>query len=439
MFTFEQYTDVIPLPVLLLAPVLAALLFFVCPGRARLPAALVILPPFLVVGRLPLLGPPALGAKALGFAMLLAVAAAAWLAPGSKRKLSPIAYAYVPLALVGPIFIATTEENLFPMLRAFQWICLVIAALSLARTVVDAASLLRIVRYLAYGYVIATPIVLSALLTGNWTYTGHSRFEPYGSSSLQIGVMYTITVGLCLYLAFRDSFWPLKLLWAGTVAAAVGMGLLSGTRSVMITMIGVAAPVGFAMLRKPVLAVPMVAIFLVGVSVVLTRVDANPFYRYQTLETARGEQAIRYIRESISQRPITGLLGTRGLKDEGDEELGFHAHNAYLKQAYVGGLVLAGPYLILAGLSMVSAFYVWRYRYLMDVDPLLMSTLTAFMFMIYAHGFTNHMIYLATNTWAFIHVFLSVLFLTWCRDLVGFRRDNPGLAAILARRTAQPA
>lgn len=437
MFSFEQYTDVVPLPVLLMAPVVLGLMFLLCPAKLRLPAALIILPPFLVVGRLPLLGAPALAAKALGFAMLLAVAAAAFLAPGGKRKLHPVCYAYVPLALVGPIFLVTTDENLFPLLRSVQWICMIFAVIQVARTIVDAAALVRVLRYLALGFVIATPILLSAIVSGNWTHTGHSRFEPYGASSLQIGMVFTVTVGLALYFTLRDKIILMRFVWAGTVAATAGMALLSGSRSVIITTMGVCAPAGFFMLRKPVLAVPMIAIMLIGIAVVISRVDANPFARYRTLETARGQQAVEYIRESIAQRPLTGLLGTRGLRAEADDSLGFHAHNAYLKQAYIGGLVLAVPYITLAALSMAAAAYVWRYRALMDVDPLLMSTLAAFMFMIYAQGLVNHMIYMGTNTWGFLHVLLSMLFLTWAGEVAKFRKEQPAAALMLSRRSPQ--
>jgi len=439
LFSFEQYTDVIPLPVLIMAPVVIGLVFLLCPGRLRLPAALIIMPPFLLVGRLPLLGAPALGAKALGFAMLLAVAAAAILSPGPKRKLHPLCFAYVPLALVGPIFLLTTEDSTIPVLRSIQWICMVLAVLAVATTIVDAAALVRVLKYLAIGFVLDTPILLSALVSNSWTYTGHSRFEPYGASSLQIGMVFTLTAGITLYFALRDRMILMRLVWAGTAAAAAGMALLSGSRSVAITMMGVCAPVGLAMLRKPVLAVPMIGIMLVGIAVVISRVDSNPFDRYKSIETARGSQAVEYIRESIAQRPLTGLLGTRGLRAEADDSLGYHAHNAYLMQAYFGGLSLAIPYLLLAAVSLAAAIYVWRYRSLMDADPLLISTLAAFMVMIYAQGMVNHMIYMGTNTWGFIHVLLSVLFLTWAGELMRFRRENPGLAAMLAQRQIQPA
>ncbi|UYV11305.1 MAG: hypothetical protein NCW75_08305 [Phycisphaera sp.] len=320
-----------------------------------------------------------------------------------------------------------------------QWICMVFAVLEVAKTVVDAASLVRLLKYLAIGFVINTPILMSAIVLGRWTHSGHSRFEPYGASSLQIGMVFTMTVGFTLYLALRDRVIPMRLVWTGTAAAASGMALLSGSRSVIITIMGVCVPLGLTMLRKPVLAVPMIGILLVGIAVVLSRVDSNPFARYKSLESARGSQAVEYIRESISQRPLTGLLGTSGLQAEADESLGFHAHNAYLKQAYIGGLALAGPYLVLAAISLGATFYVWRYRTLMDVDPLLISTLAAFMAMVYAQGMVNHMIYLGTNTWGFLHLLLSVLFLTWASELMRFRRNNPGMAAILARRQMQPA
>ncbi|GIW73810.1 MAG: hypothetical protein KatS3mg103_0332 [Phycisphaerales bacterium] len=436
MFTFEQYTDVVPLWALALAPILGGLVFMLCPARLRLPAALIALPPFLLVGGLPLLGAVALGAKALGFAMLLAVAAAAVMAPGPKRRLSPLSYVYVPLALAGPVFIATTEENLFPMLRSVQWICMVLAVLAVARTIVDAQALLRVLRLLAIGFIIDTPILLSALLSGHWTFSGHSRFEPYGASSLQVGMVYTITVGLALYFAVRDRNVLWKVIWIGTVAASAGMALLSGSRSVVITMMGVCAPIGVWMLRKPILAVPMVGILLVGIVVVISQVDSNPFKRYQTLETTRWQQAAEYIQESIAQRPLTGLLGTQGMKADVDEELGYHAHNAYLKMAYTGGLVLAVPYLFLAAMSMYSAAQVWRNRWLLDVDPLLISTLAAFMFMVYAQGLVNHMIYLGTTMWGFMHLLLSTMFLTWAGEIARFRRANPALATMLAQRRA---
>ena len=437
MFSFEEYTDVVPLPVLVMAPLAAGLVFLLCPARLRLPLALIMLPPFLLVGRLPLLGPLALGAKALGFAMLLAVAAAAVLAPGPKRRLSPIAYAYVPLAVVTPVFLLTTEDSLIPQLRTVQWICMVFAGLAVARTVVDSASLMRVLRYMVIGLLINTPILLSAIVAGQWTFTGHGRFEPYGASSSQVGRVYTIAGGFMVYLTIRDRNLLLKLLWAGTAAIYAGMAVLTGSRSVMITLLGSCAPLGLFMLRKPVLAIPTAGILLVGIAVIVSRVDENAFYRYQTLETARGQQAVDYIRESIAQRPLVGLLGSRGLKAEVDEELGFHAHNAYLMMAYTGGLVLAVPYLILAGLSMYCAFYVWKHRRLLDTDPLLISLLAALMFMVYAQGVVNHQIYMGTTIWGFTHLLLSALFLTWAGELSRFRKENPGLATILAQRQPQ--
>jgi hypothetical protein len=434
LFSFDQYTDVVPLPVLMLAPLVAGLVFLLCPTRLRLPIALIVLPPFLIVGRLPLLGPIALGAKALGFAMILAVGVAAFLAPGDKRRLHPICYAYVPLALVGPIFVVTTEEPLFPIIYAVQWFCMVFSAIMLVRTITSAEDLVRIIKFLAWGFLIATPILLSALVTGNWSFTGHSRFEPYGASAVQTGVVFTVSGGLGLYMAFRDRNIVMRPVWLGMVAAAAGMGLLSGTRSVMITLVGVCAPVAFYAIRRPALAVPMVGIMLIGIAVVLSRVDSNPFARYRSLETARGQQAIEYIRESIAQRPMTGLLGTRGLNAAVDETLGFHAHNAYLKLAYTGGLLLLTPYLILAAISLVSALYVWWNRRLLDVDPLLTSVLAAFMVMIYAHGMVNHMIYQATHTWAFLHLVLSMLFITMAAEVVKFKQRDPAGAWMLRNR-----
>ncbi len=435
MFSFEQYTDVVPLPVLMLAPILAGLVFLLCPARFRLPAALMVLPPFLIVGRLPMLGSVALGAKALGFAVILAVGLAAFLSPGEKRRIHPLCYAYVPLAVVGPLFIITTEDPVIPILYAVQWICMVFTAIMLVRTITTAEDLLRIVRFLAWGFLFGTPILLSAIVTGKWSFTGHSRFEPYGASSVQTGVVFTVAGGLGLYMAFRDRNLIMRPAWIGMVAAAAGMGLLSGSRSVMIMLVGVCAPIGFYALRRPVLAVPACAIVLIGAAAVLSRVDSNPLSRFSTLETARGQQAVEYVQESIALRPMTGLLGTRGLNAAVDESLGFHTHNAYLKMAYTGGLVLLVPYLMLAGISLLSAVYVWRHRRMLDVDPLLTSVLTAFMVMVYAHGMVNHMIYQATHTWALLHLILSMMFITMAAEVIKFKQKDPAGAWALRNRS----
>ncbi|MCW5756601.1 MAG: hypothetical protein KIT54_05125 [Phycisphaeraceae bacterium] len=431
MFSINDYLDVVPLPVLLVAPILLAMAFFFCPSRLRLTTALIIFPPFLVIGNLPGLGAIALGAKAMGFAMILAVGVSAMLTPGEKRRLSPLCYLYLPLALVGPIFILTTDDNLIPIVNSIQWICMVFTAIMVSRTIVDAKSLILTLRSLAIGFLFVIPILFSAILTGKWSYTGHSRFEPYGASSVQTAVIFTIAGGLGFYFAFRDRLLFMRPIWIGLVGASVGMALLSGTRSVLVMLMGVCLPVGLYSMRRPVLAIPMVMIVLLGVGFVLSRVESNPFNRYSTVETARGTQALLYIRESIAERPLTGLLGTSGMNADVDESLGFHTHNAYLKVAYTGGLVLLIPYLFLAGLSFLSAWYVWKNRRLLDADPLLMSVLVMFMTMIYAHGMVNHMIYLATHTWAFLHLVLSMLFMTMAGEILRFKREHTETASMM--------
>ena len=52
------------------------------------------------------------------------------------------------------------------------------------------------------------------------------------------------------------------------------------------------------------------------------------------------------------------------------------------------------------------------------------------MFMVYAHGMVNHMIYQATHTWALLHLLLSMLFITQAGEVVRYKREFPSLAAI---------
>ena len=79
---------------------------------------------------------------------------------------------------------------------------------------------------------------------------------------------------------------------------------------------------------------------------------------------------------------------------------------------YLGGLTLAVPMGLLVFVSLGGAFYTWRHRHKLPTDPVLINCLAALMFALYFHGFVNGTIYYPTYTWSFVHVFMSLLFMT---------------------------
>lgn len=418
MDRIRLYFDVIPAWVILFAPAIAVAVFFLIPRRLRLPVSLVLLVPYLTVGRLPGAGMVAWGSKATGWAMLAAVAVAAAMHPGPRRRLSPVLWLYPVMAAIAPIYVLTTTDWLLALAIRIQWLMMVVAAMLVARTIVDAASLMLVVRSIALGGVIAILITLSSFVIapGEAFRAGLNRFAPYDANSNQVGVVFTVAVALALYLGLRASAWT-RLFWLGAAMLALGQGLLTGSRSVLVTVVGTSLPVVGAMARRPIVAIAAVLVGTAAMAYVLAQTEETPFERYASLETGRVYLFEEYVQRSISERPMFGLLFTEGQSVLRDEELGAHSHNAYLDLAYIGGLSLLLPMLFLAAVSMYSGVYVWRHRRWLDTDPLLITVLVAYLFMAYAHGFVNGSIYYPTYEWAFLHLLLSCLFVTMAREM----------------------
>lgn len=427
MDKLQPFLDAVPLPVLLLAPILGALIFLLVPPRLRLPVALIGLVPYLTAGRLPGLGPVYLLCKATGWAALIAVAVAAILQPGQVRRPHWIAWIYVALAAIAPIYVLTAEDSLFAVALRIQWLTLVLAAVAVARTVHDAASLERVMRSLQLGLALGLLLPFSDLiLRGAGSFSiGHGRFSPYGANANQIGIFISAAFVFNAYYALRDRNLLLRFVWAGVAALALGMALLTRSRSTAIACVFPALPLLLHAMRRPVLAVPVGGVMAVVAMYVISRTaELFSLERLTTLETARVSQGINYIQLSVAQRPVFGLLGTRGMTSQVDESVGTHAHNAYLDAAYVGGLSFLIPLLVLVAASLLSAAYVWRKRRLFDADPLLISTMCFLMVTIYAHGFVNQSIYYPTYTWAFVHVLFSILLVTMATEAMRARRTQ---------------
>jgi hypothetical protein len=419
MDRINRYLDVVPLPLLIAAPVVAILILLIIPRRWHLDAALIGMVIWFVLGRLTDLGMIQSVTKATGFGAIVAVALAAWFDSGPKRRLPLIVWAYPVLALISFVYVITVVDMVVAMALRTQWLLMTVAAIFVARTIVDEASLHRVLHAIGLGACIALLAPMSDLLLhpGEAINKGLGRFEPYGANSNQIGVLFSLAAPLGLYLAFQTRHALLKPAFLAGSVAALGMGLLTGSRSTLLTIVVPAIPTVISMGRRPIVAVGAGVLGLAVLGFVVAQAGSDTaFERFGSLQTSRTELFKEYVRESVSQRPIFGLLGTRGMSVFKEEDLGHHAHNAYLDATYLGGLSYSGPLLVMVALTQLSALYLFSRRRSLAVQPLTISFLVALMFTIYAQGFVNEVIYYPTYEWALVHLILSVLMLGMAWD-----------------------
>ena len=420
MSTVERYLQIIPLPVLMIVPVGALLAFLLIPGRYRMLAAL-----SLTVAWLPLSEYEGLGmikalAKTTGFAVYMLLAVTAWMNPGPRRRLPLMAWLYPAAALLGFLYIWTVTDRPLAFVIRVQWLTLVIAALAVSQTIVDRASLLGVVRAITVGLAIALALPLSDLvLHPGEAFRSHGRFSPYGMNANHVGLVFGLAAPLALYAAIRARRIIWKGLLIGVVVTAIGMAVLTASRSTVWFMAGSALPLALAMTGRPMMTLFGAIVLVVGVNWTLGKVGEVPLERLTTVETRRVEIAQDFL-GVIAQRPWFGLLGTEGESFRTSETEFIAArnpHNGYLHTLYFGGISYALPVFTLAAFTGWCAFRTWKGRRLIAADPLLINMLVAIMVMTYAHGFVNPSLYYPTTPIAFPHVLLSVILMGLAMDL----------------------
>ncbi len=425
MDKIQRYLDIVPLPLLLAAMVGAVVVFLVIPGKYRMPISLSLMMIWLPLGEMADLGLIQAIAKVTGFAVYGLVAVTAWLDITPRRRTPPMAWMYLVTAAFAFVFILTVSDFALALAIRVQWMILVVAALSVSRTIVDEASLQRVIRAITLGLAVALLVPLSALvLHPTQSFHGLGRFFPYGTNANHIGVLFAMAGPLTLYWAIRTKLVVLKPILIGFTAMAVGMGLLTASRSTMIVMIGASFPLVVALTRRPVLTA-IAGLVLAGSIAWMFGFGGNvQFERFASLETGRVEIGKRYL-DIIAERPFLGLLETEGESFLRSEFTGqMHAHNGYLETLYFGGMVYGIPVFFLVGYTGLCAFRSWRNRRLIVADPLLIELLAAFIVMTLAHGFVNHSLFYPTTTLAFFYMLLSIFFMGMVVDL---RRGGYGL------------
>ncbi len=428
MDKIERYLELVPVMPLLVGMVGAVVVFLIIPAKYRMPMALSLMMIWLPLGEMVGLGTIHAIAKVTGFAVYSLVAVAAWLDPAPRRQTPPLAWIYLLLAALAFMFIVTVRDLSLALAIRLQWMILVVAVLSVSRTIVDEASLQRVIRAITLGLALALLLPLSALvLQPGKSFQGLGRFFPYDTNANHIGVLFAMAVPLTLYWAIRTPIFILKPILLGFTAVGMGMGVLTGSRSTMIVMIGVSFPLVVFLTRRPVLTALAGLLLAGGMAWVFGFAETVELERFGSLETGRVDLGRRYL-EIIAERPFLGLLETEGesfLRSEFIIQA--HAHNGYLETLYVGGIAYGIPTFFLVGYTGLCTFRTWRNRRLIAADPLFINLLVAFMVMIYAHGFVNHSLFYPTTTLAFVHVLLSVFFMGVVLDL---KREGQSLVPL---------
>jgi hypothetical protein len=418
MDTIQKYLTIVPLPILLFGPIAVIAAFMLVPGRLRLPLSLAVMVFWMPFSQYQELGFIAALAKTTGFGVYLLVIVAAVLHPGPKRDLPPISWLYIGTSLMSFFYIFSVTDFQLALATRVQWLIMVVAAIAVVRTVVDGPSLLLVLKSLTAGYALALLVPLSALILHPAdVFRSIGRFEPHNIAANHIGTIFSFSAPLLIYFGLTARQTMMQYMLYGLAASAIGMGILTASRSTVIVLAGTCLPL-FAGSRRGMLAFGTIAVLLVA-ALSLGLTESVALERLQSLETGRLGIAIEYMK-IVAERPFFGLLGSEGHSFEGATEIGLstsNPHNAYMEILFLGGLSYAIPMFVLVGYTAWAGFKVWRYRHWLGTDPVLINMMVAIMAMIYAHGFVNRTLISPTTELAPYHVILSLILISIASDI----------------------
>lgn len=422
MDRISQYTESVPLSLVVITPLAALAIFILTPAHWRIPLTVALAWIWMTLGKMPNLGAvQGLSKMTAGLPFLLVMLACVT-DRGPTRQLNPITAVYVFLALIGPFFVIRAPDRTIGLVIAFSWFLLTMSGLMLAKKLVDRATILRVIKALAVAAVIILLIFLSSLLLDRAaSFSRLRRFGPYASNPNQIGVSLILAYTICVACAVTVRSVPTRLLMGFMAFLAFGMGLLTTSRSVVGPMILVLVPVALMLSRQPIV---IGLLMLSGIPAIFYIMDfaEGRFMsgRLTSTETPRPEIWAGYL-GIIADQPFMGILENPRNGSFASEEVGTHAHNAYLHALYYGGL----PYgLLMIGISLISlgsTLHVYFRRKSVAMEPLAVSMLCVLLIIIFGHGFVNYTMWYATYFWAFIHITLSATMLTWSADLRAMR------------------
>ncbi|MEQ8847091.1 hypothetical protein [Botrimarina sp.] len=337
----------------------------------------------------------------------------------ARRKIPPLSWGFVLLGLMGAVFVSRCSDATLQIYLALNYSLMAVTAIVLVSRLGSAADLRKVCLALYIGFVISTFTLAAAILFDERVmfHLGNYRFSPWGSNpNLLTAHPMLAMLGSFYLVTTRCQFhWKaLALCVAGTALAEL---LLTGSRSVLL----IAAPTlpcfAVRFIKRPVIVGLGVATAVALVGYLAAKTEHGlQLGRMGSLETSRWEIADAYLTE-IEKRPLLGALEDPGIHSIMVPTIDTHSHNTWLLLLHRGGILYAGFYTLMACFSLWAGVRVLFARRRMGADPLLVTLLVALLFANYAHGVVNFTNVWATNMWAFLQVTLSVLMLTWKREI----------------------
>lgn len=266
---------------------------------------------------------------------------------------------------------------------------------------------------------------------------GYGRLVPFGANPNHLSVVFPVVVPLALFLAIWSERKRQRTAMVLIGVAAVVVAVLAGSRGALLATAISSVPLAMWVLRRRsvamwfVVAVPAMIAFVANVPLAA-------FGRLFSLDTGRYSIAELYI-SSIQERPITGLLMTRGLSAAGQQDLGWAPHNSFLYWLYLGGISLAVPMIVVAAMTIRSAYGLTSHSGLVAAPSLLLQVLFTMSIGTYFLAMSTGMLFYPTNAWAFAHLVISMTVLKlWKVPPRGFLRTSHSEARVLDFIAAHP-
>jgi hypothetical protein len=340
--------------------------------------------------------------------------------PGPRRTVPVIAWTYLLLPLFGLICVAGASDKLQGVAQFAAMFFMALGGVTLYRVTTNNEQLMKALSALFLGLLVPVAICLFALVAfrGDSFRAGVNRFEPFGLLSNQYVQFMAAATCLAACGYFNSSKTWIKGLCLATIGACVLMLMVSGSRQGLIIMAIALLPALWNVRRNP-LAVAFGAACVLAVAGYLFRYTDNLYSSHITDFTTTSKRfdiAQQYL-DVVMARPVTGLMGTRGLSVETPAINNKVPHNSYLRMAYLGGAVLVVPLAIAAIISLSSCFYVLKNRNRLKINHLVLSSLAALLLAVYVQGLVNDMIYLSNSVMPFMHFFISCFFIGTANDL----------------------
>lgn len=410
----------VSIPMLVMASLAMLVAVVVIPKRVGFYVAIFLMGAWLNISRFNGLAPVSTAAKFTFMVPPLMLLFCSSAIPGPRRVVPIVAWAYLLCPLFGLVCVAGATDKLQGVAQFAAMFFMALGGITLYRVTTNNEQLMKVLTALFLGLLVPVAICCLALVLfrGESFRAGVNRFEPFGLMSNQYVQFLAAATCLAACGYFNSSKTWIKGLCLATIGACVLMLMVSGSRQGLIIMAIALLPALWNVRRNP-FAVAFGAACVLAVAGYLFRYTDNLYSDHITDFTTTSKRfdiAQQYL-DVVMARPVTGLMGTRGLSVETPAINTKVPHNSYLRMAYLGGAVLVVPLAIAAVSSLVSCLYVLKNRHRLKVNHLVLSSLAALLMAVYVQGLVNDMIYLSNSVMPFMHYFISCFFIGTAKDL----------------------